>query len=383
MAGKFTHEQENRLRQLFEAYLIGELKAEDQEELIRGLESPEGESLLESVMVRDIDEAPSSDSLKVKAAIDRWLDARMTDKLPVRSLKRWKYSLAAAVVIALAGTFSYLLLVPHKAGNPVAQRYKNDLSPGRDKAVLKLSDGKIVELNEKAAGEIPNQDGVNIREENGWIRYEAGKDAHYNDLYTPVGAQIKVVLADGTRVWLDASSSIHFPTAFRSGNREVTITGQAYFEVVTNASQAFIVHAKDQTITVLGTHFNVNAYGSGAARVKTTLEQGSVMVSSGSSHLRLAPGQQADGMVLKTNADLEEILAWKNGEFRFNGASIEVIMEQMARWYGAEVVYKDEIKEEFVAKIPRNVPVSKVLKYLETTGQVQFIIEGNVITVMK
>jgi ferric-dicitrate binding protein FerR (iron transport regulator) len=198
-----------------------------------------------------------------------------------------------------------------------------------------------------------------------------------------VAAQTKLLLADGTRVWLDASSSIHFPTAFPSGDREVTITGQAYFEVAPNAHQPFIVHAKDQTIRVLGTHFNVNAYQTGGTAVKTTLEQGSVLVSTGNDHLKLDPGQQADGAVLRSDVDLEGILAWKNGEFRFNGASIVSIMEQLARWYGAEVHYKDEIKEEFVAKIPRNVPVSKILNYLESTGQVKFSVEGNVITVMK
>src|SRR5581483_7319365 len=112
-------------------------------------------------------------------------------------------------------------------------------------------------------------------------------------------------------------------------------------------------------------------------------EQGSVLVASGAHELKLAPGQQADGMKLRSNADLDEVLAWKNGEFRFNGASIEVIMDALIRWYGAEVVYKDQIKEEFVARIPRDVPVSKVLKYLEATGQVHFGIDGNKIIVMK
>ncbi|WP_431209896.1 FecR family protein [Puia sp. P3] len=263
----------------------------------------------------------------------------------------------------------------------MAGRYKNDLVPGRDKAVLKLSDGREVELNGTVSGGIANQDGAAITEDNGWLKYSASGEAHYNDLYTPVGAQIKVVLADGTKVWLDAGSSIHYPTAFPSGNREVTITGQAYFEVAANARQPFIVHAKDQTIRVLGTHFNVNAYGAAAA--KTTLEQGSVLVSSGSAEVKLEPGQQTEGGIVKNGVDLEEVLAWKNGEFRFNGASIAVIMDQLARWYGAEVRYKDDIREEFVAKIPRNVPISKVLKYLEATGQVKFAIDGNVITVMR
>lgn len=380
---KFTPEQERRLQQLFESYLIGELKPEDQEELIRGLESPEGEELVRAVLGRDVDKELMPESFRVKSAIDQWLDENLEHRAPVRPLKRWLYAAAAAMVIGIVGTAGYHLLETRQEGTVVAQRYKNDLPPGRDRAVLKLSDGKIVELNEKVSGGISNQDGAMISQQDGWVRYEGSRQVHYNDIYTPIGAQIKIVLPDGTRVWLDASSSIHFPTAFPSGNREVTITGQAYFEVAKNANQAFIVQAKDQAITVLGTHFNVNAYGTGGAPVKTTLEQGSVLVASGANHLKLVPGQQADGLVLRPNVDLDEILAWKNGEFRFNGASIEVIMEQLARWYGAEVDYKDQIKEEFVAKISRDVPVSKVLKYLEATGQVRFAINGNKITVMK
>lgn len=375
--------QEQRLRQLFEAYLSGELRAEDSEELAKGLESPEGEAIIKSVMERTVEEEPTSESGKVKAAIDKWLDARVIAPAPVRSIRKLWWGVAAAVLIGLAGGFGYLLLTPRKIPTAVADRYKNDLNPGRDKAVLRLSDGKLVELNGKVSGRIPNQEGASISEDSGWLRYAASGEAHYNDLSTPVGAQIKVLLADGTKVWLDASSSIHYPTAFPAGNREVTITGQVYFEIAPNAHQAFIVHAKDQTIRVLGTHFNVNAYGTGGAAVRTTLEQGSVLVSSGASQLKLAPGQQADGMTLRSDVDLEEVLAWKNGEFRFNGASIGVIMEQLARWYGAEIRYKDDIREEFVAKIPRNVPISKVLKYLEATGQVRFIVEGNVITVIK
>jgi len=379
MSDKLTQEQEHRLRQLFDAYLSGELRAEDKDELTKGLESPEGEALVKNVMERRVEEEPTGESLKVKAAIDQWLDQRVVAPAPVRSIRKIWWGAAAAVLIGLVGAFVYLQLTPQKTATATAGRYKNDLDPGRDKAVLRLSDGRKIELNEKVSGNISNQEGAHISEDSGWLRYAASGEAHYNDLSTPVGAQIRLQLADGTKVWLDASSSIHYPTAFPSGNREVTITGQAYFEIAPNAHQAFIVHAKDQTIRVLGTHFNVNAY----EIVRTTLEQGSVLVSQGDQQLKLAPGQQIEGMTLRSGVDLDEVLAWKNGEFRFNGAPIRVIMDQLARWYGAQVRYKDDIKEEFVAKIPRNVPISKVLKYLEATGQVKFTVDGTIITVMK
>jgi len=383
MAENLSQEKEDRLRQLFDAYLNGELSPEDQEELISGLETPEGQALLELMMTHVVDVLPPLDSLKVKADIDQWLDVNLPKQAKVRPLKRWRYAAAAAIILVLAGTYTYFSLPRKHLEIAVTQRYKNDLAPGRDKAALKLADGKLVELNEKTPANIPNQDGAVISDQDGWVRYAAGKEVRFNDVYTPTGAQIKIALADGTKVWLDAASSIHFPTAFPTGPREVTITGQAYFEVAANAGQPFIVHAKDQTIRVLGTHFNVNAYGGPQAPVKTTLAQGSVLVAVGDNKLKLAPGQQADGTVLRPNADMEEILAWKSGEFRFNGADIGVIMDQLSRWYGAEVIYKDQITEEFVARISRDVPVSKVLNYLEATGQVRFAIDGNKITVMK
>lgn len=384
MADSITQEQEDRLRRLLEEYLIGELRPEDRAELEEGLGLPAGDALLQEMMSRTAGHEPHPESGKIKAAIDEWLTARITTP-EIRPLRKTIYWLAAALFIALAGAFTYLLLTkeqPHATGT-IAQRYKNDLAPGRDKAVLKLSDGKVIELDEKTSGAIDNQDGAVISRNDGWLRYTASKTARYNDLYTPVGAQIKLLLEDGTKVWLDASSSIHYPTTFLSGQREVTVTGQAYFEVAPNTRQPFIVHAKDQTIRVLGTQFNVNAYGSATASARTTLQQGSVLVTSGTGQLKLQPGQQADGATRRNDVDMEEIVAWKNGEFRFNGASINAIMDQLARWYGADIRYKDDIKEEFVAKIARNMPLSKVLQYLEATGQVRFQVEGKTITVMK
>jgi ferric-dicitrate binding protein FerR (iron transport regulator) len=383
MPEKTNQPNESRLHELFDAYLTGALKAEDREDLARALGSPEGEELLKSVMERDIDEAPPVEVEGVKAGIDRWLDEKVARKGRVVSLKRWGYGVAAAVLIGLIGYVVYRRAGSGKEGNVVVAGYRNDLSPGGNVAVLRLSDGKTVELNAKEAGDVRGQNDAVISRDSGWVSYQAGSAVRFNDVFTPTGGQVKLALADGTRVWLDASSSIHFPTAFPSGPREVTVTGQAYFEVAPNSRQAFLVHVKDQTIQVLGTHFNVNAYAGDGSVVKTTLEQGSVLVRSGTRSLLLKPGEQADGMNLKKDADLEEVLAWKNGEFRFKGAPIEVIMEQVSRWYGAEVVYKDKINEEFVARVPRDVPASKLLHYLEETGQVHFSIEDKTITVMK
>lgn len=382
MEEKLNQQNESELRRLFEAYLTGELAAENREALAKGLESVEGEDLIKSVMLRKVEELPSVESLKIKDKMDQWLSERLNEKAKVRRLKMVRYAVAAAILVCLAGASFFVFYNRHKDANSIAVRYKNDIQPGSNKAMLKLSDGRMIELSDANMGHILDQNDAEIDRGKGGISYKAtGKDVHYNDLYTPSAGQMQLVLADGTKVWLDASSSIHFPTAFPSGNREVFVTGQAYFEVAKNPKQPFVVHVKDQTVQVLGTHFNVNAYGSSA--VKTTLAEGSVRVQSGSQILLLKPGEQSDGMRLKKDADLEEVLAWKNGMFSFNGASVEAIMDQVARWYGAEIVYKDKISEEFVAKVPRTVPVSRLLKYLEQTGQVHFLIEGNKITVMR
>jgi len=383
MSEKANQQNESRLHELFDAYLTGALKAEDREDLARALESPEGEELLKSVMEREVDEAPPLEAQIVKAGIDRWLNEKVAGGGRVVSLKRWGYGVAAAVLVGLIGYVVYRRVGLGKEGNVEVAGYRNDLPPGGNKAVLRLSDGKTVELNAEEAGNVKGQSDAVISRDSGWVSYQAGSAVRFNDVYTPAGGQVKLALADGTRVWLDASSSIHFPTAFPSGAREVTVTGQVYFEVAPNSRQAFVVHVKDQTVQVLGTHFNINAYGGGGSGVKTTLEQGSVLVRTGTGTLLLKPGEQADGMSLKKDADLEEVLAWKNGEFRFKGAPIEVIMEQVSRWYGAEVVYKDRINEEFVARVPRDVPASKLLHYLEETGQVHFLIGDKKITVMK
>jgi transmembrane sensor len=383
MSEKTNQQSESRLHELFDAYLTGALKPEDREDLARALDSPEGEELLKSVMEREVDEAAPAEALDVKAGIDRWLNEKVAGGGRVVSLRRWSYGVAAALLVGLIGFVVYRRAGSGKEGNVVVAGYRNDLSPGGNKAMLRLSDGKTVELNGAEAGDIGGQNDAVISRDSGWVSYQAGSRVRYNAIYTPAGGQIKLALADGTRVWLDASSSIHFPTAFPSGAREVTVTGQAYFEVAPNSRQAFVVHVKDQTVQVLGTHFNINAYDGGGSGVKTTLEQGSVLVRSGARTLLLKPGEQADGMSLKKDADMEEVLAWKNGEFRFKGASIEVIMEQVSRWYGAEVVYKDKINEEFVARISRDVPASKLLHYLEETGQVHFLIGDKKITVMK
>jgi ferric-dicitrate binding protein FerR (iron transport regulator) len=202
-----------------------------------------------------------------------------------------------------------------------------------------------------------------------------------------------LTLSDGTKVWLNAESSLRYPASFASSalNREVEITGEAYFEVKHNAKQPFKVHLPNGSIVEdLGTAFNINAYAD-EADIKTTLIEGSLRVfaSSASSAVKLVPGQQSVQIPqtrvirVQNNVDLEEVTSWKNGRFSFTDASIETILKEISRYYDAEIVYTDKIPGQFVADISRDVPVSKLLHILELTNRVHFKIEGKKITVLK
>ncbi len=200
---------------------------------------------------------------------------------------------------------------------------------------------------------------------------------------TPAGGQFQVTLSDGTRVWLNASSSLKYPESFSDSVRKVVLTGEGYFEVAKNASHPVYGNVGNNEVRVLGTHFNVNAYPDNSETV-VTLAEGSVKLN-GSALLR--PGQQGSidntGKIRTGPADLETALAWKDGQFIFKMTPLQDLMKQVSHWYDAKIVYRDTISEHFNARIPRDVPVSRLLHLLEATGQVHFKIEDRTITVMK
>ena len=306
---------------------------------------------------------------------------------------RW-LSIAAVLLIALTGTLTYIF-IRKDTGKPkeavAALIPKQDIAPGGNFATLTLGDGSRVVLDSSVAGVVARQGNTKVLKlGNGEIKYEHSKNTgrvFYNTMATPAGGQYHLVLPDGTGVWLNAASSITYPTAFSGRERNVSVTGEVYFEVTKNAAMPFKVKSGEQTVEVLGTHFNVNAYDNESA-VKTTLAEGKVKVTDKDKTLLLQPGQQVQNnrsgnLSLISHPDMEETLAWKDGLFRFNGTDIETIMRQVARWYNVEVIYKDKISEQFVAEIPRSVKVSKLLELLELTKQVHFIINKRTITVTK
>ncbi|MBD0285841.1 MAG: FecR domain-containing protein [Flavisolibacter sp.] len=310
----------------------------------------------------------------------------------------WTLKIAAAasvIGLLILGTYFWFNRGEHKevAKTDVNKKdYQRDVPPGGDKAILTLADGSTIMLDEAQNGTLTQQGGTKVMKLGGKLTYNSptfggGKgEALYNTLSTPRGGQYQVALPDGSQVWLNAASSIHFPAAFAGKERRVEITGEAYFEVAKNKDMPFIVSISGAEVQVLGTHFNIMAYKEEEA-VKTTLLEGSVKFVSGNKESLLQPGQQSqltkEGQVkVVSGVDVHAVIAWKNGHFDFEGADIGSVMRQFSRWYDVEVIYNKKVDDLFYAEIPRNTTLSDALKALELTGKVQFKIEGRKIIVM-
>ncbi len=315
-------------------------------------------------------------------------------KKPVIQMMWFRWSAAAAIVLAL-GTLSFFVFQKSTRDTPVAEarsqeeRFKNDVYPGEVGAILTLSNGEKIILDSANNGSLTREGNTEIIKKNGVIEYSNKGNTSavvYNTMTTPRGRQYNLVLADGTKVWLNAASSITYPSTFSGKERKVIMSGEAYFEVAHNDKMPFIVEKGDLRVQVLGTHFNVNTYDDESS-ANITLLEGSVKVVKGTQSGVLKPGQQAQtgtagGVKIVSNVNIQEVMAWKNGAFDFDGVGIESLMRQISRWYNVEVIYKKKIDDLFIAEIPRNTKLSEVLKALELTGKVRFEIEGDKIIVM-
>lgn len=305
-------------------------------------------------------------------------------KISVFYRYRWA---AAAAILMIFGTAVYLYT------NIMADRwqtgiYASDIQPGGNRAVLTLSNGKKISLTDARNGDLAEQSGIRVtKTADGQLVYtvhdkEAGAELGLNTIETPPGGEYRISLPDGTKVWLNAASSLRFPATFAGLNeRKVELSGEAYFEVNHNAKQPFRVHTKGQLVEDIGTAFNIHSYADEAT--KTTLIEGSVRVNSSI----LKPGQQSilNGEALQISvADTEEAIAWKNGYFKFND-DLQSMMNKIARWYNVQVVYevKNDPDQLFGAKISRTRSLSEVLKIIESTGGIHFKTEGRRVTVMK
>lgn len=309
-----------------------------------------------------------------------------------RLVRLYRYSSAAAVFVFLL--LGYFFLMQKRSNTPPTNQQiaGSDIRPGRDVALLTLPDGRTINLDTMQSGSLAHQPaGISIvKDSAGHLIYQSTTtraSTGFNTLTTPRGGQYQVRLPDGSNVWLNAESSIRFPVAFSGSTREVSITGEAYFEVAHIPQKPFRVSAKGQVVEVLGTHFNINAYDDEPV-MKTTLLEGSVNVFKGNIKRLLKPGQQAiinedsDNINVKS-VSTDEAVAWKNAYFYFDNESLQSILREIARWYNVEIQYKygQPISEQFGGSINRFNNVSEVLKLLEMTGNVHFEIQGRTIIV--
>lgn len=382
----------NRLAELFQKYVDKSITEEEYAELFVYIRNPETKDEVLGFM-DEHNRKVQSDALVHEIDWDG-MYANITNPKKSDGRKRmpfWKYAAAAAVLLVASFTLYYL---PKKSEETKALTYQNDILPGGEKATLTLADGSQIVLDNSPVGKLATQGGISIeRDAKGQIVYlvkasNENESQKINTLSTPAGGKFSVVLSDGSKVWLNATSSIKFPAAFDKVSRKVEIKGEAYFEIAKDSSRPFYVKNGSSEVKVLGTHFNVMAYPD-EYRSELTLLEGSVQFTKNGQSELLKPGRQIlytenSNETKQKEANIEEVMAWKNDLFVFNDTNIDEIMKELMRWYDVKIKYEGEKPDiSFTGVIPRNANVTKVLKALELTGDVVFGIENNVITCEK
>ncbi|NML38674.1 FecR family protein [Chitinophaga sp. G-6-1-13] len=349
LAGTASEEEVGRLLQWYNAY--------DEQELTAHVtvEGEETEDSLKDRMYRRLQEV-----------------TQPQEHRPVVRMQSSYRKVAAAVLILIMAGGGYYFFNKVRKRDLVAETTPLPVHPGGDKATLTLADGSVVNLDSIGTGLVTLQ-GVKVEKtKHGQIVYKNNGNAAVNNvLRTPRGGQFKVTLPDGTDVWLNASSSISYPTAFTGDSRNVSVTGEVYFEVAADAARPFEVKVNDISVLVLGTHFNINAYDD-EQTIKTTLLEGAVLVRTPGAFKHLEPGQQAkvkpgnNHIEWLKHVDVNSAVAWKNGYFSFDDADIPTVMRQLARWYNIDVVYAGNVPEgTFTGEIGRNLTQDQLMKILK------------------
>lgn len=386
------------LNKLYERFLRNESKPEDIRRLME-LFGTADDQILQDLVRKQLDD-PSAITPRSTENDERYdrifnnLKQQIEPARPVRML--WAKIAAAASVVLLLGTGGYYFF-RDPLSHPVIAEHKihNDVKPGGNKAYLILSDGQSIALAGQRSGLIGKEAGNNIlKTADGQIKYVKRHNNHNNNesalntLRTPVGGYYKVVLADGTKVWLNAASQLIYPADFRNlKQRKIELIGEAYFEVAKDPAHPFIVQTDDQQISVLGTHFNVNAYHDEGGS-KTTLLEGSIRATRKNAQATIKPGQQVissgTGQLNIEEVDTEQAVAWKNDQFMFESEPVRPLMKTVARWYDVEVIYGANVPDvRFNGAISKFENISAVLKILESTGKIHFEVSGRKVYVTK
>lgn len=389
---------QNRIRILLKLYADNLATPKEVEELFALLKTAEPDDDLKKLFVESVIHAEPEIVLSEESWDTIWNNIRSKafqpeiKKVSLYSLSR---NIAAAVLITAVGIAGFFIWNKKKQNIPVAVKRsfgKSDIKPGGNKAILTLADGSTIVLDTAHNGYVANQSNTKIIKLNtGLLSYKNGKNIDgkvlLNTITTPRGGQYELELADGSRVWLNSSSSLIFPTVFSGRERRVELKGEGYFEVAKNALSPFHVKVNNMDVSVLGTHFNIMSY-SDEENINTTLLQGKVNVTVNNVTKSLLPGKEAvlnkiTNSIKINKANIEEAIAWKNGEFRFKNTNIKELMRQVARWYDVDVEYKTPATDQyFTASLPRMENISELLEILQLTGTIHFKIENKKIIVL-
>lgn len=386
-------------RELMHRYLRNECTPAEAEELLDYTGQSEANRLLLQTMQEQfhaaaqqpLPEGGSREAWAMRVKKNLLQQTQPVPRIRWHQHKLFRAAAAAVLVLALAGAwflyFNQPTPVEGITGNTSTPM--QDIPPGGNKAVLTLADGSRIVLDEAKDGNLAVQGNTRIIKLDDRISYQSGNNNNevlINTISTPRGGQYILVLPDGSKVWLNAASSLKFPTAFTGKERNVSLTGEGYFEVAKNTSMPFHVNTANMKVEVLGTHFNINAYDDERA-IQTTLLEGAVRVSSEGADAFLKPGQQAvftkenKRMNVFPNADIDQAVAWKNGYFQFDRTPLEMVMRRLQRWYDVEIRYEGNVPQKtFWGKIPMNINAAEALKILETSG-VHFHIDGKKIII--
>ncbi|HQS51741.1 MAG: hypothetical protein B7X86_03840 [Sphingobacteriales bacterium 17-39-43] len=384
------------VQQLVEKYLQGTASKEEEEKLLQWYWR---ESSLESEW--ELNSSQSENELK-SMIYAKIIEHDETDNNQLSKSKinfsRLGAPLLFTVIVILSAYFYSARVQKESTDKIIASVEQNDILPGGSKAILTLADGRKIELDESENGILVNQGGIKVhKNSDGIIEYTFSKQKRntivasdeaepvYNTIETPVGGKYQLNLADGTKVWLNSSSSLRFPIFFSEDNREVELKGEAYFEVSKDFKRKFSVRSGIQTVEVLGTQFNINAY-SDEKSIKTTLFEGEIRVidlKTNDSKL-LKPGEQSnvDQSIQIKRIDTQAEIAWKEGYFYFKKADIETVMRQLGRWYGVTARYEANLPEHhFSGAISNNLTLLEVLEILEKSD-IHFSLDGKEVIVM-
>ncbi|WP_316818724.1 FecR family protein [Pedobacter nyackensis] len=392
--------QEERLAYLFNKYFDKTASAAERDEFLALVDQEEVEQEIRKLMEESYQNFQPEHQPFAAGGREKMLNAIVKGQdidasiIPLKRKTLWPKIVSAAAVLLIASVGIYLYKSSPLSNSQSPMVAGHDIKPGKNTATLTLADGRKIVLSDAANGELAKEGGVSIQKtKEGKVVYtvnggaNAGVAPGLNTITTAVGEQYQVILPDGTVVWLNAASSLKYPSTFTGNYRKVELTGEGYFEVAKVRKTPFIVVSKGQEVEVLGTHFNINGYPDEKA-TKTTLLEGTVRVSYSNVSTLLKPGQQSiliNGKTKVVQVQTEDVVAWKNGYFMFNNESLEDIMRKVARWYDVEVEYKNVSNRRitFFGTVSRHSNISQVLHMLAGTGEVKFEVEGRRIIVIE